>query len=152
MVIRTPGPGETPSDDIITPSDVDFEWNLLDEADGPDFDIDADATAYFMPYANSVTFKAKALNGSPPFTFTWDFGDGTPQKTGELVKHTFRKIGRFDVWVHGQDANGEKAHVNLSLGVVMPATYVTFLQLDPETLKNRPTPPPEDIPTPTATP
>jgi len=152
VVIRTPAPGETPSDDIITPSDVDFEWNLLDEADGPEFDIDADATAYFMPYANTVTFRAKALNGSPPFTFVWDFNDGTPKKTGEIVKHTFRKIGHFNVWVEGTDANGGKSHVELGVGVHMPETYVNFLQLDPAKLKTMPTPPPEDIPTATPTP
>lgn len=149
---RTPAPGETPSDDIITAADLDFEWNLLDEADGPEFDIDADATAYFMPYLTTVTFKAKALNGTPPFTFTWDFGDGTPFKTGEIVKHTFRKLGQFDVWCYGTDANGEKSFIQLGVGSFMPEVYVNRLQLDPALLKNMPTPPPELLPSPTATP
>ena len=149
---RTPAPGETPSDDIITTEDLNFEWNLLTEADGPEFDIDADATAYFMPYLNPVTFRAKALNGTPPFTFTWDFGDGSPQKNGEVVKHTYRKLGHFDVWCYGKDANGEQSFIQLGVGVHMPDVYVNRLQLDPALLKNMPTPPPELLPSPAVTP
>ncbi len=29
-----------------------------------------------------VTVEAKASNGTPPFTFTWDFRDGPPPATG----------------------------------------------------------------------
>jgi hypothetical protein len=148
-----PPPNVKPSsDDVVTPEELDFEWNLLDEASGPEFDIDADATAYFMPYLTTVTFKAKALNGSPPFTFQWDFGDGSPQKMGEVVKHTFARIGHFDVWCWGKDANGETAFIQLGVGVHMPEVYVNFLQLDPALLKTMPTPPPELIPTSTPTP
>lgn len=148
----TPAPGATPSDDLVTSEDLNFEWNLLDEADGPEFDIDADATAYFMPWATPVTFRCKALNGTPPFTFIWDFGDGSPGKTGPIVKHTFAKLGRFNVWCWGKDASGEQSFIQLGVGVYMPDVYVRFLQLDPALLKTMPTPPPELLPSPTVTP
>jgi len=92
---------------------ADYEWNLLDEAEGTDFEIDADATSFYMPEGNIVTFKAKALNGTPPFTFTWNFGDGTPEATGEMVKHQFTKPADLTIKVVGRDASGADSIVTM---------------------------------------
>jgi hypothetical protein len=126
----------------------DYEWNLETEPDGPDFQIDADATAYYMPFSNQVTFKAVALNGTPPYTFTWDFGDGSPQVTGDLVKYAYPRLGRFEARVIGKDANGETSHVDLLLMVTDPKEFVERLQLDPKLYENWPTPPPSPAVTP----
>lgn len=129
-------------------ADDDFEWNLAEEATDADFEIDADATSYFMPLPNTVTFKAKALNGTPPFTFTWNFGDGSPEGSGELVKHTYTALGTFDARATGSDASGTKSLVTLQILVTTPEDFVTQLRLDPKLLETLPSPSPSPAVTP----
>ena len=94
-----------------------------------------------------MSFKAKALNGTPPITFTWDFGDGSPPVTGELAQHLYDKLGRFDAVVVAKDANGETDRVLLALLVADVKEYVDRLQLDPKKFENW-----EATPSPAATP
>jgi len=131
---------------------ADFEWNLEDEADTEDFEIDADATSYFMPPHNTVTFKAKALNGTPPFTFTWNFNDGSPTVTGEMVKHTFLVLGDRDVVVVGKDASGATSNVNLGIGVVPVQNYADTMRIDDASVAAYRAKFPDIGPDPTATP
>lgn len=96
----------------------DWDWNLAEEAEGTDFEIDADATAYFMPIGNVVTFKVKALNGTPPFECTWDFADGSPMVKGDLVKHKYTtNLGHIDVSVRCFDASKAAASMQLGLRI-----------------------------------
>jgi PKD repeat protein len=105
-------------------SDVaDWEWNLEDEAESQDFEIDADATSFFMPQGNVVTYKAKALNGTPPFTFEWDFGDGSPKQKGEMVKHIFTALGSHDVLCVGRDASGADYTVTLTAMIITQSDW-----------------------------
>jgi len=129
-------------------ADDDFEWNLAEEASGTDFEIDADATSYFMPLLNTVTFKAKALNGTPPFTFTWNFGDGSPEGSGALVKHTYTTLGTFDARATGSDASGSTSVVTLRLLVTTPEGFAAQLGLDPKLLETLPSPSPSPAVTP----
>lgn len=108
---------------------ADFEWDLEEEAGGTDFEIDAAATSFYMPRGNIVTFKAKALNGTPPFTFTWDFADGSPPGTGEMIKHQFEKIGNLDVTVRATDATGATAFMQLGILVHHPVDYAYRMQM-----------------------
>ena len=97
---------------------ADWEWNLAEEAEGPEFEIDADATSFYMPVGNVVTFKVKALNGTPPYKCKWNFADGTPEVEGELVKHRYEKpVGRIDVLASCTDATGAYSSMQLGLGV-----------------------------------
>jgi hypothetical protein len=136
--VATPSPALTqePVAGIPGTEPEDFEWDLADEADGDEFEIDADATAYYMPAPNIVTFKAKAFNGKPPITFTWNFADGSPPMTGELVQHTFTDVGRRDVWVEGKDATGATSHVQLGLLVTTVDDFVERMQRDPKKFEN----------------
>jgi PKD repeat protein len=129
-------------------ADDDFEWNLAEEAMGTDFDIDADATSFFMPLPNTVTFKAKALNGTPPFTFTWNFGDGSPEVSGEIVKHTYTALGTFDARATGSDASGATSVMTLRLLVTTPEEFSTQLNFDPKLLEKLPSPSPAPAVTP----
>ncbi len=45
------------------------------------------------PYEN-VSLNATAWNGTAPYRFDWDFGDGSPNATGALVHHTY--VGEED--------------------------------------------------------
>lgn len=105
-----------------------FEWDLAEEAEDPEFEIDAAVTSFYMPQGNVVTFKAKALNGTPPFEFDWNFGDETPHGSGEMVKHVYTKIGRHNPRVTGTDASGATAHVDLGLTVDHPVKFAMRTQ------------------------
>jgi len=151
--VATPVATRTPNAAAASPTgaaaaDDDFEWNLAEEASDTDFEIDADATSYFMPLLNTVTFKAKALNGTPPFTFTWNFGDGSPEGNGALVKHTYTTLGTFDARVTGSDASGSTSVVTLRLLVTTPEGFVTQLRLDPALVETLSSPSPSPAVTP----
>lgn len=143
----------TPNAAAASPTDAaaaddDFEWNLAEEAADTDFEIDADATSYFMPLLNTVTFKAKALNGTPPFTFIWNFGDGSPEGNGALVKHTYTALGIFDARATGRDASGATSVVTLRLLVTTPEEFATQMHLDDEPLETLPSASPSPAVTP----
>ena len=136
----SPAPARSPNPataaDLNDFSDTaDWEWNLLDEADTDEFEIDADATSFYMLRGNIVTFKAKALNGTPPFTYNWDFRDDTPPVKGEMVKHVFSKIGQFEVLVTGTDASGAIAHITLTMAVAHPVEFAIRMQWDAEQIE-----------------
>lgn len=132
-VAGSPKPINTDLNDF---SDVaDFDWNLAEEAEGTDFEIDAGATSFYMPRGNIVTFKAKALNGTPPFTFSWDFGDGSPHVSGEMVKHVFNKLGNIDVIVTAKDASGATSVMQLGLLVAHPVDYAIRTQEDEKSIE-----------------
>lgn len=114
---------------------ADFEWDLAEEADDAEFEIDAGVSAFYMPQGNIVTFKAKALNGTPPFKFSWDFGDGTPHGSGEMIKHQYTKLGRIDVTVTGTDASGATSIMSLELLVNTPVDYAIRMQMDPKVVE-----------------
>ncbi|MEA2489878.1 MAG: hypothetical protein QOH21_1670 [Acidobacteriota bacterium] len=60
--------------------------------------IDADCQG-FCTAGTAITFTALTFPGSPQacWTFTWDFGDGTPLVQGVVVHHTFAREGPFQV-------------------------------------------------------
>jgi hypothetical protein len=132
----TVAPASLPFDPNDFSDTQDWEWNLADEAEGSDFEIDADATTFYMPQGNAVTFKAKALNGTPPFTFSWNFADGTPPATGEMVRHIFNVLGERDVVVTGKDASGATSIMNLGILVATVEDYAARVQLDPEAIED----------------
>ena len=53
----------------------------------------------------SISFNATASSGTPPYTFKWDFGDGTTG-TGGLVTHTYSSSGSFMAKLTITDASG----------------------------------------------
>jgi hypothetical protein len=81
-------------------------------------------------------------------TFTWNFGDGSPEVTGDMVKYTYPRLGRYEARVIGKDANGDTSLVDLGLMVVGVHDFVARLQLDPNDYKNWPSPPPSPAVTP----
>jgi hypothetical protein len=128
---------------------ADYEFDFLDEADDPDsFEIDADATQFFGYVPMTVHFAAKALNGTPPFTFVWDFGDGSPQVTGERVSHTFTQTGWVRAAVLGRDATGAESAVQLAIFTLTPEEYARRKGIDLASLPTPATP----VPTPPARP
>lgn len=138
--VGTPGAMATPapvaSDAAAATDDDEPLFKFAEEPDDPnEFEIDADATAYYFPVGSGVSFKAKALNGKPPFKFEWHVGkDGAVAATGEDFDHVFKDLGRIDVFCVGEDATGAKSSVNLVLLSVTADEYgrQDGLKFDPE--------------------
>ena len=63
-----------------------------------------------------VTFTATASGGTSPYTFSWDFGDGTT-KTGTSITHSYASEGTFTVALLVTDALGTTATASRPLSV-----------------------------------
>lgn len=117
--VGTPAPGESPDAE-----DADDDDDDIDKPWGPEFEITADASWYFGFVSREVQFGAKALNGTPPYTYTWEFDDGTPQATGDHTEHRYEKAGHYSPYVVGKDGKGETYRVTFYIVVVTREDYI----------------------------
>ena len=65
---------------------------------------------------SSVTLSATASGGSPPYTFSWDFGDGSTG-TGATATHTYKSAGTYSVILTIKDSTGQTQTVTRSVTV-----------------------------------
>lgn len=63
----------------------------------------------------SVTFSGNASGGSPPYSFTWNFGDGTANGYGAQVTHEYATPSRYNVSLLVGDSLGKHAYSNLTV-------------------------------------
>ncbi len=76
-----------------------------------------------------VEFTATPGGGSPPFSYTWDFGDGeTSSLTNPL--HTFESEGTYRVNVTVSDATGQRAWDELGVAVEAALPWWRAVPLD----------------------
>jgi len=69
--------------------------------------ISVSFTAGANPTVGSpVTFTATVTGGTSPYTFSWDFGDGSLSGTGNPVTHTYDSSGAKTVTLGVTDASG----------------------------------------------
>jgi hypothetical protein len=61
--------------------------------DGPSFSVNP---THPLP-GQFVEFRGWVTEASGVLTYTWDFGDGTPPVTGQVVKHRFAADGTYTV-------------------------------------------------------
>jgi len=138
--VGSPAPAASAAkgDDDDNQDDIDKPW-------GTDFEIDGDADHYFGYPPMLVMFAARPLNGTPPFTYTWDLGDGSGHLSGPVINHIYDKIGRYTAFVEGKDGSGQKYRVSFIIAVVSREDFATRRGLDVSTL-------PSPSPVPTTTP
>jgi len=67
---------------------------------------EADKTSGQTPM--TVHFTGSALQGTPPYTYAWAFGDGQTQ-SGETVTHTYTTGGSYTVGLTVTDGAGHSA-------------------------------------------
>jgi len=81
-----------------------------------------------------VTFTAATSGsfGCAPLTFTWNFGDGSPEDfRGQTVTHTFTSCGVFDISVKVQSpANTVVAHQVVTFAILDPVTPPPALSVE----------------------
>jgi hypothetical protein len=71
------------------------------------------------PAPLSVTFSLSLTGGSPPFTFSWNFGDGTTS-TAANPTHVYLVPGSYTASVTVTDSRGRSAMSNLAIQVTGP--------------------------------
>jgi PKD repeat protein len=67
----------------------------------------ADQTYGLLPLP--VAFTGSASGGTPPYTYAWDFGDGSSVSTEMNPIHTYGIPGSFTVTLTARDAGGQSA-------------------------------------------
>jgi PKD repeat protein len=90
-------------------------------------DSDEDMAAPLLAWADSDTdegkaplsiqFKADIEGGTPPLTYLWKFGDGTPDSTEANPKHTYQKVGKYRADLEVKDAGGDSDSDYLEIDV-----------------------------------
>jgi PKD repeat protein len=65
-----------------------------------------------------VVFDASVRNGTPAFTYLWDFGDGSPTSTEIAPSHAYSTPGNFSLRLTVTDAAGATAVSTRSVHVV----------------------------------
>jgi PKD repeat protein len=88
---------------------------------------DEDMAAPLLAWADSDTdegkaplaiqFKADIEGGTPPLTYLWKFGDGTPDSTEANPKHTYQKVGKYRADLEVKDAGGDSDSDYLEIDV-----------------------------------
>ena len=72
-----------------------------------------------------ASFRASVSGGTSPYTFNWNFGDGTTA-SGNPVNHSFNMPGTYTVTVTVADANAQTATATSSV-LVNPLTLVVTI-------------------------
>jgi hypothetical protein len=65
-----------------------------------------------------VTFSASVTGGTPPYTYSWDFGDLTEHRTEASPVHSYTRLGTYTVTLTVTDAAGETAVRTMTVTVV----------------------------------
>ena len=83
--------------------------------------IAATGLAGSAPY--NVTFSGSAEYGSgPPYTYSWSFGDGSPNGTGAVVRHEFVAPGTFVIVLTVNDSDHVPVTRSVTVSVIAPFT------------------------------
>ena len=71
-----------------------------------------------------VCANTQTTGGTPPYTYSWDFGDGTPPQTGPSPCHTYAVTGKFSITVTVTDSTGVSVTDNHLTASITPALAV----------------------------
>jgi len=64
-----------------------------------------------------VTFDASASGGTQPYSYRWDFGDGSTG-SGQSVSHSYLLPGSYTVTLTVTDANGQSVTTSQTITVL----------------------------------
>jgi hypothetical protein len=86
------------------------------------------------PYPNHpITFTAAAGGGVPPYSFSWDFGDGSTG-SGSVVSHTYASSGGYRITLTVQDSASPSPNTRTESWILVvstppsPSTYALSWQ------------------------
>jgi len=91
----------------------------------------ADFTNSASPAAgNPVTFTAIASGGTAPYSYSWNFGDGSAAGTGSPVSYTYSTPANYTVALTVTDANAKTATASHGVSI-KPTSLVADFTLTP---------------------
>src|SRR5213080_3842713 len=73
-----------------------------------------------------ITFTATASSGTPPYTFSWNFGDGG-SATGSQATHVYTTSGSFTVTLTTNDSRGQTAMASNTITINRRTTSTTIV-------------------------
>jgi PKD repeat protein len=62
-------------------------------------------------------FEANVIGGTEPYTYSWDFGDGSEESNEETVEHTFEEAGTYNMSLTVTDSGGQSASDSIEITV-----------------------------------
>jgi PKD repeat protein len=62
-------------------------------------------------------FEVNVTDGTVPYTYSWDFGDGSEESNEETVEHTFEEAGSYNVSLTVTDSRGQSTSDNVEITV-----------------------------------
>jgi PKD repeat protein len=66
----------------------------------------------------TIEFEADVTGGTGPYTYSWDFGDGSVEiDDDETVEHTFEEAGSYNVGLTVTDSIGQSASDSMEITV-----------------------------------
>nr|MDO8117871.1 PKD domain-containing protein [Candidatus Sigynarchaeota archaeon] len=86
--------------------------------DAPTLDFNVNDTS--IHEGDTVSFTSTVSTGNPPFSFQWDFGDGSPNDTTQNPGHQYNTAGSYNVTLTVTDNDGD-------VEVVKKVSYISVL-------------------------
>jgi PKD repeat protein len=74
----------------------------------------------------SVQFAGSAVGGTPPYSFSWNLGDGSPSASAEATSHTFDRAGTYTITLTVTDTAGHEvtSQVQVHAGENAPGGFL----------------------------
>src|SRR5206468_873750 len=72
-----------------------------------------------------ISFNSTATGGIPPYSFSWNFGDGTNLANGSTASHKYAVARAYTVRVNATDAKGRLASASAGITINAPPLTVT---------------------------
>lgn len=79
-----------------------------------------------------ISFYCEITSGVPPYTFSWDFGDGSAEETSQNPSHTYDLPGTYAAMVSVTDASDQNRSEQISIVVQEGVEEETEEQTFPE--------------------
>jgi PKD repeat protein len=77
----------------------------------------------------TITFTASVSGGAPPYSYTWNFGDGS-NGTGQMVSHSYLKAGTFTASLTVTDPTTHVITASKVLAIAAPTGFCLPCVLD----------------------
>src|ERR671914_37085 len=81
--------------------------------------IISNSTEGFAPA--TFEFEANITGGDEPYTYLWNFGDGSEESDEQTVEHTFEEAGIYNVTLAVTDTDNQDASDSIEITVEEPA-------------------------------
>ena len=75
-------------------------------------------------------FTGSATGGIPPYTYSWDFGDGSPHSTAQNPAHVYYLGGTFTVVFTATDSGGHSDSATMTMDVTPPNVEIMTFFMD----------------------